>query len=77
MLIAFGHIGRWLELLPKIQLYILLLGWSVVRVALLVQLVEDVVGIGVTAMDFLIHGLINLLLLLLAIFFFDHGPVLL
>ena len=77
MLIAFGHIGRWLELLPKIQLYILLLGWPVVRVALLVQLVEDVVGIGVTAMDFLIHGLINLLLLLLAIFFFDHGPVLL
>ena len=77
MLIAFGHIGRWLELLPKIQLDILLLDWPVVRVALLVQLVEDVVGIGVTAMDFLIHGLINLLLLLLAIFFFDHGPVLL
>ena len=72
MLIAFGHIGRWLELLPKTQLDILLLGWPVVGVALLMQLVEDVVGIGVTAMDFLIHGLINLLLLLLAIFFFDH-----
>ena len=76
MLIAFGHIGRWLELLPKIQLYILLLGWPVVRVALLVQLVENVVGIGVTGMDFLIHGLKNLLLLP-AIFFFDHGSVLL